>query len=151
MSHGIRAALEGRQLDPLDPSIYWSVLALDVDVSDHRNRVLFATLVGGLKTIRIEQPITAPRGLPNDVSQPVREHIDQWGPEAWDVSWVSYDEFAAAVQRLHSYAARMHKEREHQTFLANHLGIAPQAILDFLKVYEDHGYATRVVFWSTPL
>jgi hypothetical protein len=151
VSHGIRAALEGRQLDPLDPSIYWSVLALDVDVSDYRNRVLFATLVGGLKTIRIEQPITAPRGLPNDVSPSVREQFEQWGPEAWDVSWVSYDEFLAAVQRLHSYAASMYEEWERRTFLANHLGIAPQAILAFLKVYEDYGYATRLVFWSTPL
>jgi len=150
MSNGIRAALEARRIQP-PPSTGWWAIARDVDVDDYRNRLLFTTLAGE-STVFGGEPITAPRGLPNDVTIDVKILYEEWGSAAENVSWASYAELVTAVERIHIIASSVRDSgMDGQMFLAQNIGVSVRAVVAYLAAYQDNGYDTRIVFWFTPL
>lgn len=86
------------------------------------------------------QPISNPRGMPDDVCQKTRSDHDSWGWDAHSASWLSIDELLSfdysQVIEPNQYTC------ERQT-LAEFLGPTFQKNLAALK----EAGAERVVFW----
>jgi hypothetical protein len=149
MSHGIRASLEARRRAP-DPEESWWPLAVDIDVEDYRNRLLFTALAGEPTIFNIE-PGAPPRGLPDDATSAVRRLYSTWEKAAWAASWVSYAELVTLIERRDTAlrtAARANDGDEH-ALLAQHTSVSMQAILAYLAVYQASGYDVRLIFWFT--
>lgn len=97
------------------------------------------TLFGLLAEVRREVPLAwADRGLPDDVSQPVKDDSDRWDCDGHTHSWLSLPEL---------------KEKQAELMLAGfeHVGIVRESLAHFIRHLEfPEGTAPedcRVVFW----
>lgn len=151
MSGGIRAGLEIRGHDGTPPAS-WYAVAPSVHVDDVPNRTFFAVLAGHPSRLGLE-PLLSLRGLPGDVPLEIRKLYDDWGGEAFDASWVSYDELVTVRQRVTSAiedVARKH-DVDAGNLLKLHVGVSIEAVIAFLGICQAHGFETRMVFWFTPI
>jgi hypothetical protein len=97
VSHGIKAGLEIRGTEGTPPAT-WHAVVPSVDVDEVPNRTLFALLAGYPSRLGLE-PLLPLRGLPEDMTQPIKESYDEWGDVAYDASWVSLVTPPAAASR----------------------------------------------------
>ena len=151
MSRGIKAGLEIRGTEGASPAT-WHAVIPSVDVDEVPNRTLFALLAGYPSRLGLK-PLLPLRGLPENVTQPIKESYDEWGDAVYDASWVSYKELVATVERLTAAIedlARGQGMDEHN-LLRLHRGVSIDAVIAFLGVYHARGFETRMVFWFTSL
>lgn len=159
MSRGIHAVLEARQLREDGASGWWT-LASDPDIDWHPNKVLFGLLARDpgddyasylAQTFDLHglEVIAGPRGVPTDSSLTMDTLREQWGDSAEDVSWVTCDELASTVERLHA-AFRQTKGINHDLSVVFDVGVSVRAILAYLAVYQANGYETRIIFFTAP-
>jgi len=64
-----------------------------------RNYTVFAKMAGVRNYDDIE-PISEPRGLPDDISKMTRLHRDRWGVDGHSDSWLSFDEICELIDWL---------------------------------------------------
>jgi hypothetical protein len=151
MSSGIRAGLEIRDSAAM-PHAIWIAVAPSIEVDEVPNRTVFTLLAGYPSRWGLE-PLIPLRGLPPDLTPPIQDLYDEWGGSAFDASWVSYQELAATVERLTTTIEVFAKDQGHaeQDVVQLHRGISIDAVIAFLGVYHTRGFATRMVFWFTPI
>jgi len=90
-----------------------------------RNYKRFAALAG----VRGEGPV--PRGLPVDIADTTKYHVDDWGADGYCHSWLPLAEALLIFQQT---------ERHSDTVtLRSHFGLQ----IDFLAPLDDY----RLVFW----
>lgn len=141
MGCDIHVALEGR---PSGEKTWWP-LATDVYIM--RNYPLFGALAG-VRNTTIE-PVSAPRGLPQDITEQTQSFYEDCAAGAHSASWVSYSELAQAFERArdawrHYYEA---KRRTATSEVDQWIDTSVQAILDYLATYAAIGFETRMVFF----
>ncbi len=151
MSSGIHAGLEIRGTASMPPAT-WIPIVPSIDVDELPNRTLFALLAGHPSRLQLE-PLLTQRGLPSDVTRPIKEAFDSWGELAYDASWVSYEELVHVIDCM--MAALEHEAHEQgfalHDLLRIHRSVSIDAVVAFLAVYHAHGFETRMVLWSTPI
>jgi hypothetical protein len=158
VSAGLRAGLEVREamrapLPPRsEPARAWDAAAPAVDIDRVENRLLFA-LLAGQPTILGIGALLPSRGLPEDVSQEVRDQHDSWHGLAFDASWVTLDELVSVTEQLTATLKGLASAQGQpaEAFLSLHRSVTIDAVIAFLAVYQAHGCDTRMVFWSTPI
>jgi hypothetical protein len=151
MSNGIEAGLEIRGTEAVPPTT-WLPVVPSVDIDEVPNRSLFALLAGYPSRLGLEPGLRL-RGLPSDLTRPIHERYNAWGGSAFDASWVNYEELVAAVQRM---AAAVNEVAQRRGFATEdnsrlHRGVSIDAVIAFLGVYHARGFATRMIFWFTPI
>ena len=152
MSHGIEAGLEIRGTDIMPPAVWYDIVP-SVEIDEVPNRTLFTSLGGHYLPWLGLEPLVPVRGLPADVTQPLKERYDAWGGAAYDASWVTYEELVAAVEHMTTALAHLerHQDMDAPTLLRLHRGVSIDAVIAFLSVYHSRGFETRLVFWFTPI
>jgi hypothetical protein len=90
MGCDIHATLEYDKwnLKRLDEPKYWISFAKDIDID--RGYYLFGILAG-VRNGDIN-PISEPKGVPDDASYKFMKEYEEWGADAHTPSWVSYKE-----------------------------------------------------------
>lgn len=148
MSQGIRAGLEVRP----EGEKRWIAVVPSVDVDEVSNRTVFTLLAGHPSTLGV-QPVVPVRGLPDDLSSPIRTLHDRWHGAASEASWVTLDELSDTLQQLTTRIAELSTQAGIPTadFMRQHRGVSMDAVIAFLGVYQSHGFDVRLVFWSTPI
>lgn len=100
MGCDIHVAIESRYKDA-NISARWECEWLDAHV--WRNYDLFGAMAG----VRREDPAhIPPRGIPADCSEEVRKWVDEWGLNGHSHSWLTPDEFEAALKRADSMSGK---------------------------------------------
>lgn len=96
------------------------------------------TLFGKMAGVRdgIIEPISQPKGLPEDISVVARVEADYWGTDGHSHSWLSFDE----VDKLFEWLGVEQKQQPYKTF-----GYATPDAFD--KSLTPHYEDARLVFW----
>ena len=79
-----------RYLKDNDKYRLW-VPVLQIDYVVGRNYCMFGNLFG-VRNYKLFEPIAAGRGIPDDVSDLVRNDYEGWGPDAHSESFITYKE-----------------------------------------------------------
>jgi hypothetical protein len=61
---------------------------------DWRSYGLYGWL-GGVRNYSALEPIAARRGVPDDLSEPAKEHLEKWSDDYHSASWVSLEELTS--------------------------------------------------------
>jgi hypothetical protein len=116
-------------------------LSCKSELYSHRNYDVFSTLAYG---VRGDGPsISEPRGLPDDVSCPVKTCSDQWGMDAHSHSYFTLSELIDAYERLKPELDKHYKD----SYWGNPIDIIKEEIIDKMKLLGDNTDHIRCVFW----
>ena len=112
---------------------------LKVSLYNERSYFLFG-LLAGVRNYSVE-PISQPRGIPDDVSVAIKEYYDGWGDDAHTPSWYTLYELKSAQKTL--------DERVLQELIDSiELRFFQSETYGYKKLLsEDEEKRIRLVFW----
>ena len=119
-----------------------------------RDYELFGWLTGGCVRADVDTAMDSPRGIPDELAEPIQKELDWWGNDAHSISYATVQELEFAWQKLPKKVKEYNFETDEYEKVKNQLRIR---VSDFIRDCRtiagmDYGFwgddsQIMVVFW----